>query len=143
QDYGEAAAPMAVQPLLSGDDPVEYEGFLTAELGRAASDFIDDGDDERPFFCMLAFNAVHNFCWQLPAEELERRGLPPYRDWHPDSGTSYGEWYDDAIVPNLPYGREYYLAQLELMDAEIGRILELLDRTGRAENTIVVYTTDN
>lgn len=143
QDYGdEAAKAMAVQPLLEGDEPAEFEGFLTAELGRRAREFIAEPDD-RPFFCMLAFNAVHNFCWQLPAEELERRGLPPYEDWHPDQGTEYGDWYDDVIVPNLPHGRGYYLAQLELMDAEIGKILEQLDALGAAEDTLVVYLTDN
>ncbi|MFV0251708.1 MAG: sulfatase [Beutenbergiaceae bacterium] len=141
-DYGQAAAPMAVQPMLSGDEPVEHEGFLTAELGRRARDFIGDGD-ERPFFAMVAFNAVHNFCWQLPQQELEARGLPPYQDWDPASGTEYGDWYDDAIVPNLPHGREYYLAQLELMDAEIGRMLDRLQQAGIAQDTIVIYTTDN
>ena len=94
--------------------------------------------DERPYFCMLAFNAVHNFCWQLPESELAARALPAFRDWTPDVNNSFAEWYDDVIVPNLPHGREYYLAQLELMDAEIGRLLDLVD-----DNTIVVYTTDN
>lgn len=142
-EYGpDAARYMAVQPLLSGDEPVEYEGFLTSELGRNAAEFIE-ADDERPYFCMVAFNAVHNFCWQLPEEELAKRELPSYNDWQPDTGRSYMEWYDDVIVPNLPHGREYYLAQLELMDAEIGKLLDLLDRTGTAGETIVVYTTDN
>jgi arylsulfatase A-like enzyme len=142
--YGSpAASHMAVQPLLSGDEPVEKEGFITAEFGRQAADFITNTDDERPYFCMLAFNAVHNFCWQLPDDELTARGLPAFRDWTPDVNASFTEWYDDAIVPNLPHGREYYLAQLELMDAEIGKLLQLLDETGQAENTVVVYTTDN
>jgi arylsulfatase A-like enzyme len=142
--YGpEAARYMAVQPMLSGDDPVEFEGFLTAELGRQAAQFITDPTDQRPYFCMVAFNAVHNFCWQLPAEELARRGLPVCDDWTPEANTSYNEWYDDVIMPNLSHGREYYLAQLELMDAEIGRLLNLLDETGQADNTLVVYTTDN
>ena len=136
--YGQPAAHhMAVQPLLSGDEPVEHEGFLTAELGRRAAEFIS-GEDERPYFCMLAFNAVHNFCWQLPDSELAARDLPAFRDWTPDIDDSFTDWYDDVIVPNLPHGREYYLAQLELMDAEIGRLLDLVD-----DNTIVVYTTDN
>jgi arylsulfatase A-like enzyme len=87
---------------------------------------------------MVAFNAVHNFCWQLPDSELEARGLPAFHDWSPDTDGSFVEWYDDVIVPNLPHGREYYLAQLELMDAEIGR---LLDAAG--DDTIVVYVTDN
>jgi arylsulfatase A-like enzyme len=136
--YGQPAAHhMAVQPLLSGDTPVEHEGFLTAEFGRRAGEFMTAAD-ERPYFCMVAFNAVHNFCWQLPDSELEARGLPAFHDWSPDTDGSFVEWYDDVIVPNLPHGREYYLAQLELMDAEIGR---LLDAAG--DDTIVVYVTDN
>lgn len=141
-EYGEAAVPMAVQPMLSGDEPVEFEGFLTDELGRRAREFVT-AEDARPFFCTLAFNAVHNFCWQLPPEELQRRNLPVFRDWHPHTGISYGEWYDDVIVPNLPHGREYYLAQLELMDRQIGLLLDALDRQGIAQDTIVVYLTDN
>ena len=81
---------MAVQPLLSGDEPVEHEGFLTAELGRRAAEFIS-GADERPYFCMLAFNAVHNFCWQLPEYELAARGLPAFRDWTPDVDGSFAD----------------------------------------------------
>jgi len=142
-DYGpDAAHYMAVQPMLSGDEEVEQEGFLTAELGRRARAFVQS-DDDRPYFLMIAFNAVHNFCWQLPAEELARRGLPAYHDWRPGQGTTYGEWYDDAIAPNLKHGRAYYLAQLELMDAEIGKLLEVLEWTGTAGNTFVAYTTDN
>ncbi|GAA3089396.1 arylsulfatase A-like enzyme [Kribbella aluminosa] len=138
ESYGQPAAHhMAVQPLLSGDEPVEHEGFLTAEFGRRATEFIG-ADDERPYFCMVAFNAVHNFCWQLPESELKARGLPAFRDWSPEADGPFMEWYDDVIVPNLPHGREYYLAQLELMDAEIGR---LLDAAG--DDTIVVYVTDN
>jgi arylsulfatase A-like enzyme len=132
-----AAHHMAVQPLLSGDEPVEHEGFLTAEFGRRATEFMSAGD-ERPYFCMVAFNAVHNFCWQLPESELEARGLPAFRDWSPDADGPFMEWYDDVIVPNLPHGREYYLAQLELMDAEIGRLLDVA-----GDDTIVVYVTDN
>ena len=92
---------------------------------------------------MLAFNAVHNFCWQLPPEELERRGLPVHADWQDADDESYADWYDGAISPSLEHGREYYLAQLELMDAEIGRLLDQLDGHGLADNTIVIYLTDN
>lgn len=141
--YGKAAMPMAVQPLLTGDEPLDHEGFLTAELGRRARDFCTNDSDDRPYFCMLAFNAVHNFCWQLPDDELAKRGLPAYQDWEADGDTSYGEWYDDTVVPNLPRGREYYLAQLELMDAEIGRLLDQLDANGEADHTLIIYTTDN
>lgn len=143
EEYGpEAQWRMAVQPMLEGDDRVELNGFLTAELGDRARSFVDDHAEE-PFFVMLAFNAVHNFCWQLPPEELERRGLPVREDWHDADAEPYREWYDGAISPNLENGRAYYLAQLELMDAEIGKLLDRLEEQGLAEDTIVVHLTDN
>ncbi|ACQ78654.1 sulfatase [Beutenbergia cavernae DSM 12333] len=142
-EYGpEASWRMAVQPMLSGDDPEDLEGFLTAELGRRSRTFVDDHAAE-PFFLMLAFNAVHNFCWQLPPDELRRRGLPARDDWHDADAQGYADWYDGAITPNLEHGREYYLAQLELMDAEIAALLDTLEERGLADDTIVVYLTDN
>lgn len=36
-----------------------------------------------------------------------------------------------------------YLAQIALLDAQIGRILDALDRLGMTGNTMVVYTTDH
>ncbi|WP_022910102.1 sulfatase family protein [Aestuariimicrobium kwangyangense] len=141
--YGQAAGPMGVGTLWEGDEQVAPPGFLTDLWAERADRFIDDhADDEDPFFCMVAFNAVHNFCWQLPADELRKRGLPAAADWHPGD-QPYEEWYDDAIAPNLEHGREYYLAQLELMDAAIGRLLDRLDQRGLADDTIVVYLTDN
>ncbi|MFE6967660.1 sulfatase [Agromyces sp. NPDC057679] len=140
-DYGDAAKAMAVQPMSAGGEPVEVERFLTDEIADRAAAFIAQ-DDDRPFFAMVAFNAVHNFCWQLPDEELEARGLPRFEDWYPGA-SEYLDWYDGAISPNLPNGRAYYLAQLELMDRRIGRLLDLLDERGEGDDTIVVYTTDN
>ncbi len=137
----EASRMMAVQPLLDGDEECDLEGFLTDELGRRARDFVARHESE-PFFLMLAFNAVHNFCFQLPEAELVKRGLTAYDDWDP-AVSAYVDWYDGAISPNLPDGRAYYLAQLELMDAQIGALLDELDRRGLADDTIVVYTTDN
>lgn len=130
-----------VSPLYSGADETDVEGFLTAELGARARAFVGRHADE-PFFCMLTFNAVHNFCWQLPPDELARRGLAEHPDWSEDIGD-YVDWYDGQVSPNLPDGRAYYRAQLELMDAEIGLLLDDLDRRGLADDTVVVYTTDN
>lgn len=141
QEYGAAAFPMAVQPLWNGEQPQELEGFLTDAIGERTRAFVADHAD-RPFLATVAFNAVHNFCWQLPAEELEKRGLPAYEDWNPGA-SEYIDWYDGAISPHLDNGRAYYLAQLELMDQQIGLILDQLDDLGLAQDTLVIYLTDN
>jgi len=141
-DYGEAAEAMGVQPFWSGEDPAEFDGFTTDEIADRAVDFIQRRIGETPFFATVAFNAVHNFCWQLPDSELAARGLDAHADWHPGA-SEYLDWYDGAISPNLPDGRSFYLAQLELMDRAIGRLLDTLDIAGAASDTIVVYLTDN
>jgi len=141
--YGpQASWRMAVQPMLEGDEPVEFDGFLTEELGRRACEFVTRHEGE-PFFLQLCFNAVHNFCWQLPASELAARGLPAFSDWHDGSAQDYRDWYDGVIAPNLPDGRAYYLAQLELMDRQIGLLDQQLAQLGLRDDTIVVYLTDN
>jgi len=141
EEYGKAASQMAVEPLWHNREQADFEGFTTWEFGKRARDFIET-NKAKPFYLHLAFNAVHNFAWQLPPEELKKRRLPNRNDWMPSEGP-YLDWYDNAIMPNLERGREYYLAQLELMDEEIGRLLDYLDKTGLAENTIIVYMSDN
>jgi arylsulfatase A-like enzyme len=41
------------------------------------------------------------------------------------------------------WGRAYYYSMVRLIDREVGRILDALDRLGLAENTLVVFTTDH
>ncbi|MGY4720800.1 sulfatase family protein [Naumannella huperziae] len=145
--YGPAAWRHGVGPLLaadeSGETEAEIERHLTRELGERTRGFIGRAvADQRPFFAMVAFNAVHNFNGQLPAEVLRERGLPPFADLDP-AVDDYLDWYDGAIWPNDPNGRAYYAAQLAIMDEEIGLLLDQLDTLGVAEDTLVVYLTDN
>lgn len=143
-EYGEFGTEVsAVQPMLEGDTEVELEGFLTDELGARAQAFVSENTAaHQPFFLMLAFNAVHNFCWQLPAEELQKRNLPTHADYR-GGGEDYLGWYDGQVSPNLEHGREYYVAQLELMDRQIAKLLQGLEDQGIGDDTLVVYLTDN
>jgi len=55
------------------------------------------------------------------------------RTWNVESWT-WDDW--SAVV-----GR--YLGEITLLDHEVGRLLDALERSGRAEDTLVVYTTDH
>ncbi|NQZ28424.1 MAG: YHYH protein [Colwellia sp.] len=76
-----------------------------------------------PWFTWLAYSAPHS-PFHLPPQSLHNRSL---------SGTS------SDITNNK---RDYYLAAIEAMDAEIGRLLASLDEE-TLNNTIVIFIGDN
>ncbi|MGX7445983.1 sulfatase family protein [Dolosigranulum pigrum] len=130
-------------PMYHNGEPVDCHTHLTVEFANRAIDFIDESlQAEMPYFCMVAFNAVHNFAWQLPDDELRQRNLPAFPDFD-EAKHDYYDWYDGVIMPHLENGRDYYLAQLDIMDREIGRILDKIEAAGEQENTLIIYLTDN
>lgn len=108
---------------------------------------------DRPFFVYIAFNAPHD-PRQAPRKYLDMYppdslSVPPsFVERHPfDLGEFLGRDEILAPYPRTPaivrtHLQEYY-AIITHLDAQIGRILEALDRSGQARNTIVVFAADN
>ncbi|MBM4083732.1 MAG: N-acetylgalactosamine 6-sulfate sulfatase, partial [Planctomycetes bacterium] len=55
------------------------------------------------------------------------------------------EWLDRVTKrePNMNPKRQKLVALIEHLDHGIGRVLDVLDRTGLAQNTLVVFSSDN
>ena len=93
--------------------------------------FLDEHQDE-PFFLYLPF-AVPHLALQVPDSSL----------------VEYeGEFDEEPYLGDrsyLPHERPFsaYAGMITRMDAHIGRILERLDELGLAENTLVMFTSDN
>lgn len=96
--------------------------YVTSETASDASNWIEQ-QGNNPWFCWVAFNAPHA-PFHLPPANLHSSTLP---------GTAA----DIAANP-----RDYYLAMVEAMDTEIGRMLSEVDPAVRA-NTVVVFIGDN
>jgi arylsulfatase A-like enzyme len=82
------------------------------------------GKQDQPWFLWLAYTAPHG-PFHLPPAELHTR--------HDLSGE-----YANISVNPLPY----YLAMMEAMDSELGRLLSSLTAKQR-ENTVVIFVGDN
>lgn len=74
----------------------------------------------------------------------------PHRPYVAGSGRSAGKRLEDAVVPSfLPDSPEVrsdlldYYAEIERFDRDIGEVLDTLDRSGKAADTLVVVTSDN
>ncbi|MEM6392929.1 MAG: arylsulfatase [Planctomycetota bacterium] len=97
--------------------PQQYDGYCTDVWFRLAKDYIDQ-DSDQPFCCMIAPNAPHT-PWNV-----EDRYTDPYRG-------------------RCPEGRARFFGLLANLDENLAALLDHLDATGLADNTIVVFMTDN
>jgi len=100
---------------------IDPAGHATDLFSKAAAEWIEQQNDESPFFIYLPYNAPHNPI-QPPDDFLEK-----YRKKHPAVGQT----------------RAKLAAFIEHMDFGIGQVLGALDRSGRAEDTLVIFTSDN
>ena len=156
------------RPLSENDesyDPTDpkFGGFW--EGGKHWSEVLaDDGEtflakaakDDRPFFMYLAFNAPHD-PKQAPAEYLAKYTpgelavpasfLPMYPD--KEKMGNGRNLRDEALAPYprtkyavRKHKQEYY-ALITHLDAQVGRILAALEATGKADNTVIMFTADH
>ena len=107
--------------VLDRDGEVERSDgrYLTDVFTQEATHFVRRHGSQ-PFFLYLSYNAPHS-----PLQAPESR-IQQYRE--------PGRFTEEVC-------RTY--AMIEQLDAGIGQILEALDTLGLADNTIVVFTSDN
>jgi arylsulfatase A-like enzyme len=112
------------EDLWDQDAPVHQAGYLTELLGDRAVSVIEGyGREQRPFFLSLHFNAPH-WPWEGPDDEAESKRISSLRDY--DGGS-----------------QKTYARMVEAMDRQVGRVVNALAAAQLAENTIVIFTSDN
>jgi arylsulfatase A-like enzyme len=124
---------------------------ISAKFADAAIEFLKQ-PDERPFFLQVNFTAAHDPLLLPPGYEkkysAEQMAVPEnFVPQHPfDHGNFDGR--DERLFarPRTPeeVRRELaaYYAVISHLDEQIGRILKMLDKTGRGD-TLVVFTSDH
>ncbi len=119
------------QPDLWDDDTLTEEpGYLTDVFANKAIEVIGGAAKSRqPFFLSLHFNAPH-WPWEGPGDEAESQRLaenPSLKKmFHFDGGSL-----------------KIYADMVRRLDMQIGRIMAALDQYGMADDTIVIFTSDN
>ena len=115
------------EDLWDDDVAVHQMGYLTDMLGSRAVDVVNGyAKAGRPFLLSLHFNAPH-WPWEAPGDEAESNRLRSARSLRDFDGGS----------------QKTYQRMIQEMDLQIGRVLETLRVNGLAENTIVIFTSDN
>lgn len=96
----------------------EEEGYATDLIGRHATRFLQDSPQDEPFLLYVPFNAIHS-----PNDVTAE-------DWERNSDIA-------------PEDRRRKAAMVTAMDDEVGRILDALDERGFADDTLVLFFSDN
>ncbi|MEO5924485.1 MAG: sulfatase-like hydrolase/transferase [Bryobacteraceae bacterium] len=121
------AADGVTDGLWDGDARIQEQGYLTELIGNRAVQIVRDYATERkPFLLSLHFNAPH-WPWEGPNDQEESRRL---------GGLNSVADYDGGTMAT-------YAEMVTAMDAQIARVLQTLEQTGIAQNTIVIFTSDN
>lgn len=120
-----------VNDLWDGTTNIERVGYLTDLLGDRAVELLAGyAEDSAPFFLNLNFTAPH-WPWEGPDDEAESRRLKA-KTGDPMPITHY----DGGDLAT-------YAAMMRNLDANVGKVLAALDRLALADNTVVVFTSDN
>lgn len=137
-------APYAPIPI---PDAPEGE-YLTDRLTDEAIRLIR-GRGDKPFFLHLAHYAVH-IPLQAPAllirkyeEKARRLGLDRINPLVDGGPVPFIDHTCERIVRRMFQSDPVYAAMVENLDSNIGRLLDALDEEGIADNTLVVFTSDN
>ena len=155
--------------LVQGNERIEVpkdpEYYYTDAIAENASNFVTEmAKKDAPFFLYCAFTAPH---WPLQAKE---EWIAKYKDRYADGwdalreerhakqiemGLLRPEWKLTPRDPRVPawdaaQDKEWemrrmavYAAMIERMDTGVGRLTAALKATGRTENTLIVFMSDN
>ncbi|NIJ45490.1 arylsulfatase A-like enzyme [Wenyingzhuangia heitensis] len=101
--------------------PQKYEGYCTDVFFNEATRFITENKN-KPFFCYIATNAPHG-PYNVPVE--------------------YYNMYKDIDENTLTDKQKRFYGMITNMDDNFGKLRETLKKLKIADNTILIYMTDN
>jgi iduronate 2-sulfatase len=150
--------PDGARPVVGGNTfvVVEAEGDdLAHSDGKTAAKAVEliEKHAGRPFFLAVGFVRPHvpfvapkkYFEPFLPYDKLP---LPPKIDGDWDDIPRPGINYKTSVNMKMDIRRQKkavggYYASVAYMDAQVGKVLDALERSGQANNTIVIFTSDH
>lgn len=114
---------------------------LPARLARDTAEFIEANKDQ-PFLAYLSFYSVHTPLQGRPdlVEKYKARAAEIAGEEFADEEQVFG---DKPRQVRVLQKHAVYAAMVEAMDEAVGTVLDQLDASGVADNTIVVFTSDN
>ncbi len=155
------------QPQIFSLTPGQFGGTLSWHASPKSDQYHTDGimaedaewvlkrcaeKKDRPFFLTVGFFRPHT-PFVSPKSYFEmhpEQAMPVVQGVKQDQAdipapglASYKKEQDKLTDDLRRQCRQAYMASISFMDAQVGRVVDALDRLGLSENTIVVFTSDH
>lgn len=153
--------------MLKMGERIKRKGYVTDIITDLTLDWLRDRDPDKPFFLMSHHKAPH-MAWEPDdkhANMYRDQPLPAPKTMYAPHSDHTGAIHNTEIrIANINFWmkwpftqidgqREFtdqsyqffirhYLQTIASIDDNVGRLLDYLDEAGLAENTVVVYTSD-
>ncbi|WP_269523047.1 sulfatase family protein [Coraliomargarita parva] len=119
-----------------GRDDVTHSAFV----GENVCEYLENAPTN-PFFCIAGFYSPHS-PWVVPQRYLdlydpEQLSVETYPEgWK----SEHDAFRSKSVMQSIQQG---YYAMVSEVDDYVGRILNTLEASGKADNTIIVFTSDH
>jgi len=149
QDFEERfrVKPHMVRPSVLG-----VEDYADVYVGQRAREYLESYDRGEPWCCWVSFGGPHE-PWDAPepyASMYDPESMPsPVECPSQDRPRPLGEL--DRRLENKPRltpeeigaMRANYAGNVTLIDAQIGQILEVIEKRGELDNTVIAFSSDH
>ena len=126
------------------------EDFQDNFIGRAACDWLEQVGDDVPWHYFISFAGPHD-PWDPPVENYRRfqsqifpDAIPFQADGKPDWVCRRAEKTTAGMTPDdVQNVRRHYAGAVSVIDDWVGKFMEILERRGLRENTVVIFCADH
>ncbi|MEG2396683.1 MAG: sulfatase-like hydrolase/transferase [Oscillospiraceae bacterium] len=114
---------------------IDFKGYRADAINQFALDYLDQKTSDKPFFMFVSHIEPHHqndhHCYEGPKELV-----PKFKDYPIPPDLSFLEGDYKEMYPD-------YLAAINSLDSNVGKLVEKLKEKGIYENTIIIYTSDH
>jgi choline-sulfatase len=140
------------KPHMARPSPLPLDLYADVYIADRAVDYLESYNREKPWCMMLSFGGPHE-PWDAPEPYSTLHApedMPLAREWD----CSVEELKESSLRDKFTMAgpleksdiaalRANYAGNINLIDAQVGRVLDLLERRGEHDNTWIFFTSDH
>ncbi len=147
----------STKPHVVRPSTLPLEHYADVYVGQQAKKYLESYKRDQPWFCWVSFGGPHE-PWDTPepyASMYKPEDMPlPYREFSTSSEAPAGflserlskhnsHHPENLTETDIAAVRADYAGNVTLIDAQVGEILDAVEKRGELDNTVIVFSSDH